>query len=52
MNEDLLTALLAYIDARVDEKIVQAEGYDSGNEFLRTLALKNDLIKLVRGQGK
>jgi hypothetical protein len=43
MTEEQLSALLEYIDARIDEKIREASGRDSLSEGIHADILRGDL---------
>ena len=44
LSKDQLDVLLEYIDARIDERIQDAFGRDSGPEYLKVYAIKGDLF--------
>lgn len=47
MDQEQFDALLAYIDARIDEKIQQAFGRDSLSDGIRAEYLKDGAQKLI-----
>ncbi len=50
MNADELEALLAYIDARIDEKIEKAFGRDAGYEVVATMKAEDELRALLKAR--
>ena len=48
MTEDQLDRLLAYIDARIDEKIEQAFGRDAGYEVMVRINAEDELRAAIR----